>query len=268
MPAEAAALLLDLIGLGAPLWFVAGAAIDALLWVAHTVGNARGAVAMLATMPPLAFAAMVAGGLWICLWTSRVRFAGLLPFLAGAAGAALAPEPDLLVTGDGRHMAIVADDGRPMLLRERSGNYIRRLLSEAAGFDDDPGALDGSRFGSCSRDSCTAALDRGGRRWQLLATRSTILIDWPILVDACARADIVVSDRWLPSACTPRWLKLDRRSLEQTGGVAIYLDGEPRVETVAKRVGQHPWATSRRKSDNRQRFGWRRAVDAAIRDRA
>jgi competence protein ComEC len=76
MPAEAAALLLDLIGLGAPLWLLTGAALDVLLWVAHTVGNARGAVATLPTMPPMAFAAMVAGGLWMCLWTSWVRLSG------------------------------------------------------------------------------------------------------------------------------------------------------------------------------------------------
>ncbi|MGI8706184.1 MAG: ComEC/Rec2 family competence protein [Sphingomicrobium sp.] len=250
MPAEAAALLLDLIGLGAPLWLLTGAALDVLLWVAHTVGNARGAVAMLATMPPMAFAAMVVGGLWICLWTSRVRLFGLVPFLAGAAAAALAPAPDLLVTGDGRHLAMVAG-GRPLIFRERSGDYIRDVLSEASGFDQDPEALDGSGFGSCSRDSCVATLDRDGRRWLLLATRSSVWIDWPILVDACAKADIVVSDRWLPRGCTPKWLKLDRRSLEQTGGVAIYLRGQPRVKTVAERVGQHPWATSPRKRANR-----------------
>jgi competence protein ComEC len=110
--------------------------------------------------------------------------------------------------------------GRPLILRERSGDYIRDLLSEASGFDQDPEALDGSGFATCSRDSCVATLDRDGRRWLLLATRSSTWIDWPILVEACARADIVVSDRWLPRGCVPKWLKLDRRSLEQTGGVA------------------------------------------------
>ena len=39
----------------------------------------------------------------------------------------------------------------------------------------------------------------------------------------------------------PRWLKLDRKALEATGGMAIYLGAEPRAVTVAERVGQHPW---------------------------
>jgi competence protein ComEC len=76
----------------------------------------------------------------------------------------------------------------------------------------------------------------------VLATRSSDSIDWKSLIRACSDADIVVSERWLPRSCTTRWLKLDRKSLEQTGGLAIYLKRDPHVETVAVRLGQHPWA--------------------------
>ena len=38
-----------------------------------------------------------------------------------------------------------------------------------------------------------------------------------------------------------RWLKLDRKALEQTGGLAIYLGDAPRAATVAERLGKHPW---------------------------
>jgi competence protein ComEC len=74
-------------------------------------------------------------------------------------------------------------------------------------------------------------------------------IDWQSLLKACADADIVVSERWLPKACAPRWLKLDRKALEQTGGVAIRLGQEPSVDTVSEHLGRHPWAlTAKRKS--------------------
>jgi len=53
-----------------------------------------------------------------------------------------------------------------------------------------------------------------------------------------------VSDRRLPRGCSPRWLKLDRATLERSGGVAIYLGDEPRVVTVAERVGEHPWGVA------------------------
>lgn len=242
MPLEAGALVLDIAGIGSPLWWAAGHALEALLWLARTVASARGAVATLASMQSWAFALMISGGLWLCLWTTKPRLLGLGPFAVGATAAFLSPTPDLLITGDGRHVAVVANDGRPMMLRDRSGEFMRDLISEASGFDEEPGALDAAPFGSCSRDSCVAVIQRDGREIRLLATRSTTRIDWQSLVHACAQADIAVSDRWLPRSCSPRWLKLDRKALEQTGGVAVYLDEEPRVETVSEHLARHPWA--------------------------
>jgi competence protein ComEC len=242
MPLEAGALMLDLVGAGAPLWWLAGMTIDGLLWIAHSVANSSGAVATLAAMPGWAFAMMIIGGLWLCLWTSRLRLLGLVPFAIGATAAALSPRPDLLVTGDGRHLAVLADDGTPLMLRDRAGDFMLDLMSEASGYDDEPGHLSAASFGACSRDTCIVTIRRGENEWRLLATRTSTRLDWEALVRACSDADIVVSDRRLPRGCSPRWLKLDRKALSDTGGVAVYLDGKPRIETVAERLGRHPWA--------------------------
>jgi competence protein ComEC len=221
---------------------VCGLAIEGLLALAHWVASARGAVAMLPSMPGWAFGLIVAGGIWLCLWNGRIRLWGLVPALAGAGAAVLSPAPDLLVSGDGRHLAVVSEDRTPLLLRERAGDYMRDLFSEASGFDGDPVALETSPYTSCSREACVALLREGPSDWRLLATRSATRIDWAALTRACAAADIVVSDRWLPKGCTARWLKLDRKTLAATGGVAIYLGEMPRVETVAERIGAHPWS--------------------------
>ena len=242
MPAEAAALFLDSVGAGKPLWMVTSLALDALRGIAHWVGSARGAVAMLPSMPGWAFGLIVAGGLWLCLWNSRTRFLGLAPALIGAFGAASASTPDLLVTGDGRHLAVVASDGVPMLLRERSGDYIQAVMAEAAAFDGEPAFLGTTPASDCSRDSCVVEVGKGPQRLRLLAIRSSQRLDWTVLTRACGQADIAVADRRLPRGCTPRWLKLDRQALERTGGVAIFLADPPRVETVKDRVGGHPWA--------------------------
>jgi competence protein ComEC len=241
MPLEAGALALDAVGLGGPLWAATGWTIDAMLLLAHRVGSAEGAVAMLPTMPRWAFAAMVFGGLWVCLWVSRIRWLGLLPFAIGELGAALVPVPTLLVTGDGQHLALVRGDGVPVLLRSKSGDFVRDLMSEASAYDGDPLALEEQRFARCSRDACIADIVDGKRAWRLLAIRSRNRIEWKELTRACADADIVVADRWLPKGCNPRWLKLDRNSLVQTGGVAIYLSDQPKIKTVFGRIGLHPW---------------------------
>ena len=242
MPLEAGALLLDLAGLGAPLWWLTGHSINALLSLAQWVSTARGAVLALPAMPVWAFATMVVGGLWFCLWTTKVRLLGVLPFLAGAIGMAEAPIPDLLVTGDGRHLAVIEANGTPLLLRDRSGDFVRDLIAEASGFDGDPASLPSHPDARCSRDTCVMHVRRGDRNWQLLATRSGQSIDWLALTRACASVDIAVSDRRLPRGCKPRWLKLDRETLSETGGVAVFLTTEPETRTVAQRVGAHPWS--------------------------
>lgn len=242
MPLEAAALIFDAVGFGAPLWTATGWSIDAMLDLARRVGSAEGAVAMLPTMPPWAFGLMVFGGLWLFLWAGRIRRWGLVPFAAGALGAASVPLPSLLVTGDGQHLALVRDDGVPILLRSRSGDFVRDLMSEASAYDGDPLPLEEQHFARCNRDACVADIARGGAAWRLLAIRSRNRIDWTTLTRACADADIVVADRRLPRGCNPRWLKLDRAMLGRTGGVAIYLDAKPRLASVSGRLGNHPWA--------------------------
>ncbi len=242
MPLEAGALLLDLIGWGKPLWLLCGAAIDGLLELAHVVANAKGAVALLPSMPGWAFVMMIAGGLWLCLWNTRTRMLGAVPALIGAAAAIFSPTPDLLITGDGKHLAVVDPGGTPLILRERAGDYVRDLFAETAGFDGEPADLGSRPYSACSRDSCVAILRKGKDEWRLLATRSTDRIDWAAITRACGAADIVVSDRRLPRGCIPRWLKLDKPGLARTGGLAIYLGNEPTIDAVAERVGHHPWS--------------------------
>ena len=246
MPLEGFALLFDLIGLGAPFWWLAGKALAFLLCLAHAAAAAPGAVALLPAMPAAAFALMVAGGLWICLWRTSWRRWGLVPVAAGALWALATPAPDLIVTGDGRHLALRTADGELALLRPRAGDYVRDLLAEASGAEPDFLELESLPNAACSPDLCAADLDRNGRRWRLLATRTRNIVRWDEMIRACAGADIIVSDRRLPRACTPRWLRADRDLLARTGGLAIRLGDSPDVDTVAALVGHHPWAAGAR----------------------
>jgi competence protein ComEC len=133
MPLEALALLLDIVGLGAPFWWLAGHALDLLLALARHVAALPGAVAAMPTMPRGTYALLLAGGLWLMLWRSRFRWAGLAPLAAGAIWTLATPPPDLLVTGDGLHLAVRSTDGSVALLRPRAGDYVRGMLNENAG---------------------------------------------------------------------------------------------------------------------------------------
>ena len=243
MPCEALALLFDVVGLGAPFWWLTARSLDLLLWIAHTTASIPGSVAALPAMPDGAYALMVIGGLWIALWRTRLRRLGGVPLAIGALWALLTPSPDLLVTGDGRHAAIRTANGGLALLRDRIGDYTADMLSENSGVDDPPVLLSDQPDARCNRDMCLTERTAGGRIWRILAARSAYLVPTPDLVAACARADIVISERGLPKACHPRWLKLDRATLAQTGGVALSL-GNGRVVTVRRAGDAHPWLAS------------------------
>ena len=67
---------------------------------------------------------------------------------------------------------------------------------------------------------------------------------------ACAAADIVISDRWLPRECVGRWLTIDRDSLAESGGLAIYLGATPRVTAALRAGDEHPWRRPQQLSGN------------------
>lgn len=234
MPAEAVGLVLDAAGLGAPAWWVVRVGLGGLLALAHGVASAPGASAAVPAMPDGAFALMVAGGLWMGLWRTRVRWTGLAPVVVGAGWALVTPAPDLVVTGDGRHLALRTDMGWA-LLRERAGDYVRDTLAEAGGTGELP-AIDDVAGVRCSRDLCVV---RTGS-WTVAATRSGDLVPWRAMIRTCAAADVVVSERRLPAACTPRRLKLDRPALAQMGGVALWF-GDGRIRTSRRPEARHPW---------------------------
>ena len=240
MPLIALALALDLVGAGAPAWWLAGKSLELLLAIAHFTAAQPGAVKLAPQMSLPTIALFVAGGLWLALWRGRARLLGLAPAAPGVALLLATPAPDVLVSGDGRHVGIAGEGERLLMLRDSRSDYARDNLLELAALEGEPVPLDRWPGARCSRDFCTLTIERGGRSWSLLMARSRDMVEERALAAACDRADVVVADRFLPRSCRPRWLKADRRLLERTGGLALYLD-EPRMEAVAESQGEHGW---------------------------
>ena len=241
MPLIALALALDLVGLGAPVWWLAGKSLELLLWIAHVAAAQPGAVKLMPQMTLATFALFLGGGLWLALWRGKARLWGLAP-AALATGLLLAtPPPDLLIAGDGRNVGIVADDGTLLMLRDSRSDFTRDNLKELAGISADPVAMASWPGAECNPDLCALTLKRAGRDWRLLMSRSDYPIDAKELASACANADIVISDRWLPRTCKPRALKADGKMLTTTGGLSVTLGAPPHVDTVASSEGEHGW---------------------------
>jgi competence protein ComEC len=239
MPALMLALLAESLGLGSLAWPLVGWAMGGLIALAETTAALPGAVVRTPAMPVAAFAAIITGGLWLTLWRSRLRWWGVAPIVVGLVMAMATRPADLLVSSDGRHAAVQLADGRLAFLRSRTGPFLRSVWSDALAADGEAhfAELPGM---ACSQDSCVAVIRRGDRSWRLLATLSRDFIDRSLFEPACAKADIVISDRRMPGWCQPRWQRFDRDRLVKTGAVAVWLESG-RVVTANDRLGDHPW---------------------------
>ena len=247
MPLIALALLLDLAGFGGPVWWLAGQSLELMLWIAHVAASQPGAVKLMPQMSWGTFALFVAGGLWLALWRGRARLWGFAPAGLGAALLLLTPTPDVLISGDGRQVGVVTEDGRLLSLRDTRSEFTRDNLMELAGVEADPVPLADWPGAECSPDFCVLGVERAGRTWHLLLARSRNLIEERSLAAACERADIVVADRYLPRSCRPRELLADRRMLDASGGLALVLRNDRiDLKTVAETQGEHGWWRGRR----------------------
>lgn len=241
MPAVALGLTLDLVGAGGPAWWFAGQALGLLLGLAHAVARVPGAVALSPSIGGATYALFLGGGLWLALWQGTVRRWAWGPLALAVMLLAITRAPDLLVSRDGRHVAVAGlVPGRLVLLHEPRGGYAQDALNEMAGLDAAPLGLATWPGARCNGDFCGLALRRGGRTWQLLLAQGQDPVPLRDLAAACERSDLVISDRRLPSTCRPRWLKLDRAVLAQTGGATIDL-ARRAVTTVNAPVDDHGW---------------------------
>jgi competence protein ComEC len=159
--------------------------------------------------------------------------------------AAMAP-PDVLITGDGRNLAIVEADGRQLvMLRQGRSSFLRKTMLETSGIDGASLPVEAWRGAECNAGFCRLTLERGGRVWTILAARSKWLAKDTEMAAACAGVDIVVAQAQIFGECRPRLVKIDEPVLFRTGGMALYLRSgwftKPHMATVAQAQGQHPW---------------------------
>lgn len=240
MPLIALALLLDLIGAGAPAWWLVRVSLNLLLELAHFTAAQPGAVNLFPQIDMGTIVLFAAGGFWLALWRGRVRLAGLAPICAATLLLIATPAPSMLVTSDGKNVGIAGRDGRLLTLRGEQSSYAVDHLQELSATGGEVVHLQNWPEASCSRDFCLLKLEEAGREWRLLMARSNSSVEERQLAASCAGADIVVASRRLPRSCQPRWLKADRRYLDQHGGLALYL-AEERIDSVGSRSGEYGW---------------------------
>jgi competence protein ComEC len=223
MPWGLAALALMPLGLHGLALAPMGWGISGLLWVAHGVAAWPDARVAVPQMPAAALVLMLLGLVWLCVWRSRARLAGLGVMAAGLLVAVCAVPPDVLVDGDARVVAV-----------RLGGRVLVSLAPGVSRFDREaPGRLWGvARTEPFPAEECGAASCR---------------IDvhgWPVVLmqgagAPCPAASVVVSHRRVVCPSGPI---VDRAAVAAQGATTIWLNaGGPVMRTVAGERDGRPW---------------------------
>ena len=239
MPAAVVGMLLMPLGLEAVGFVPMGWGIDLLLILAEAVAGLPAAHVQVPPMPLWGLAAVALGGLWLCLWQGRWRLWGVAVILLGVISPATFAPADLLVSGDGRQVALRDSDGRLWVPDQRAGRFtldIWRRGNHARQLETWP--RDGMAAEGLLRCDPMGCLYEGPHG-KVAALRNPLGA-----ADDCAAVDVLVSLEPLRrQSCSGPALVVDRFDLWRNGAHAIWLTPQgPRADTVRDDQGERPWS--------------------------
>jgi competence protein ComEC len=220
-----------------------GWGIDGMLEVAKAVSGLPGAALPVPAMPLAGLGLVCFGGLWLCLWRRPWRLAGLGAIAAGLLSLALIRPPDILVSGDGKLLAVRSPNGELWLSSTKRERFVAKTWLRRAGWDGESGRLwprEGS--GAAGRLNCDAL----GCIYRTAGQVVALVEDGRALADDCRLASVLISLEPVRQDCGARAVVIDRFDLWRDGGHVLWLDaGLVQIERVTDWRGERPWALKR-----------------------
>ncbi len=214
--------------------------IEWIVFVAKTVAGWPGAVKAIPVLPQAGLVVIAVGGLWLCLWQGRVRVFGCLGIAAGLAFIPLTDRPDVLVTGNGKLMAVRLENGTLGLTSGTAERFAAKIWAERDG-QPAPHAQQAGDAGSAPL-SC----DRLGCVYRRAGRHIALIKDARAFTDDCRADWIVVSAVPMRRACRGAAHTIDRFDLWRYGAHAIWIDKDTvTVKSVRAVRGDRPWTARR-----------------------
>ena len=237
MPCALAAFLLMPFGLEYLALRPMGWALDLFTAIAEWIAGWPGAVSDVATGPPIALYLIVFGGLWLALWRTTWRYAGLAAIGLGVALSGATAIPDLWIDRDGATIAMRGDQSL-QIVWGREGfaaeNWARRRalkFGEASSMTQRPAR--------CDSEGCVATLSDG--------RPLTVAHHLAALAEDCRTSAIIIARVYVPREMrrTCRALLIDRGDIQRDGAHTLFLqtDGSVRIDRAADVRGRRPWVT-------------------------
>jgi competence protein ComEC len=233
MPAGLLGMIAMPFGLDGVFWRLMGAGIDWMILVAQWVAALPGAIGRMAAFGTGPLVAASLGIILLGLLRTPLRWAGAAALLLAVVWALAAPQPDILISGDGHSIGVRGRDGRLHLMRTGKDAFLLRewLAADADPRQSgDPSLAEGV---SCDEAGCVVAMADGAL--VALALRPEALSD------DCARAALMVTARQAPPSCPSPVIDADR--LRRQGALALRRtrDGFA-VDAVRPKGADRPWS--------------------------
>jgi competence protein ComEC len=246
-------------GLDGYCWWLMGAGLDWMIFIALWVTSLPGAFGRVAAFGVGPLLVCTLGLVVICLLKTPLRFIGA--FLLGWALVLMirAPQPDVLIAADGSAVAVRGADGRLAMVKSGSDTFAFRewLAADAdARVPKDATLGHGIR---CDEAGCIARLRDGA----LVAIAKTV----EAFEEDCRRAALLVSTREAPASCGA--VVVDRPVWRRSGALALRRLGEGFEITPTRPIGyDRPWARAFADRSDLQEASRSASPDAQSRDAA
>ncbi len=268
MPAGLIALLLMPLRLEALALVPMGWGAQAVVWVARATSALPDATITVPHIPAWGLCVFSAGLAWLGLWKTRRRLLGVVVMLVGLASPVLDHPPDLLVSDDGRLIAVRTAQGAFLQQTQGGSKFVRDAWAQywaVGSFQSMPiesGLAPGSSGAPMPAGVATGSLDltpgersAGYGPEAIRCKKDACLLrpypDRPGAMlargaqhpDFCAQISVTVSAEPARGLCPRPWPRLvDRFTVWRNGSAAIWL--EPNCATIVTdrtERGDRPW---------------------------
>ncbi|NOJ43257.1 ComEC/Rec2 family competence protein [Bradyrhizobium australiense] len=235
MPAGLLGLVAMPFGFDRLFWAIMGVGIDWMIAVTQWVAALPGAVGR---VPAFGIGPLIAASLGIILLgllRTPLRWSGAALVLSAALWAARVPQPDILISADGRNVGVRGQDGRLHLMHAAKRSRDVFLLKEWLAADADARtAADASLTSGVSCDELGCVMQSaGGLIAQAFRPEA--------FSDDCERAALIVTLRQAPAACVASIVDAER--LRRQGAMALRRSREGFIVEAAKPRGiDRPWS--------------------------
>ena len=236
MPAGLIALFLMPLHLEAVALVPMGWGAEAVVWVARITAALPEATFPAPHIPAWGLCVFSLGLAWLGLWRTRRRLVGIVAMVVGLASPLVDHPPDLLVSADGRLIAVRTQQGAFLQQAQGGSKFTRDAWLQywsVGSFEKMPADVAGGV--RCEQGACLLRpyADRPGALLARGALHPTF----------CDQASIVVSAEPARGLCPKPWPKLvDRFTVWRYGSVAIWLNEDgARFLTDRSERGDRPW---------------------------